>query len=89
MPRCTRRSDLEIHLKGRDNGIGLDNAVVLCRKCREAAGTNAGPETDLPEFDSYTAYKAQVRAGYQCECMRTGCSHEGPRTESCSSAHGR
>lgn len=74
MPRCTRRSNLDIHLKGRDDGIGLDNAVVLCRKCHEAGGAAGDPETNPPEFDSYTAYKAQVRAGYQCECMRTdGC----------------
>lgn len=89
MSRCTRRSNLGIHLKGRDDGIGLDNAVVLCRKCHEAAGIAAGSESDPPEFDSYTAYKAQVRAGYQCECMRTGCSHEGPRTENRPAVQGR
>lgn len=81
MQRCTRRSNLDIHLKVRGDGIGLDNAVVLCHKCHEAAGTAGEPGTDPPEFDSYIKYKAQVRAGYQCECMRTDGCHEGPRAE--------
>jgi cytochrome c553 len=75
MTRCTRKNDLDIHHKRRDGGNGLDNAEVLCRTCHVATGASGGPDTLPPVFDQYTKYMAQIRAGYQCECMRTGGCH--------------
>lgn len=75
MPRCTRTTNLELHHKRRDGGNGLDNAEVLCQKCHAATGTFGTPGKAPPDFDEATKQAALKRAGYQCECTRTGACH--------------
>lgn len=75
MGRCTRTTNLEVHHKRRDAGNGLDNAQVLCQKCHAATETFGTPGKVPPDFDEATKQAAFKRAGYQCECTRTGPCH--------------
>lgn len=75
MTRCTRTTNLEVHHIRRDGGNGLDNAEVLCPKCHQATSTYGTPGESPPPFDEETKTKALKRAGYQCECTRSGGCH--------------
>lgn len=75
MPRCTRTRGLEVHHKRRDGGNGLDNAEVLCSQCHTSTSTFGNPGTSPPPFSDETKQKALKKAGYQCECTRTGGCH--------------
>jgi len=75
MARCTRTYGLEVHHKRRDGGNDLSNAEVLCEPCHEETSTYGEPGKTPPEFSYETKDKALQRAGYQCECTRTGGCH--------------
>ena len=75
MVRCWHSNGLEVHHKRLDGGNGLDNAEVLCKRCYTATSTYGNPGKSPPFFDQATKDKALKRAGYQCECVRTGGCH--------------
>lgn len=75
MPRCVRRTGLEVHHKQRDGGNAIDNAEVLCTPCHEATATYGVPGASPPPFSEETKAQALSLAGYQCECLRTGGCH--------------
>ena len=76
MARCVRTRGLEVHHKRRDGGNGLDNAEVLCQPCHEATATYGVGGKTSPDFDESTKQAAFRRAGYQCDCTRTGVCHQ-------------
>lgn len=75
MVRCWRSDDVDVHHKGLFGGNGLDNAEVLCKRCHSATPAFGDPGNGLLPFGRDTMEKALVRAGYQCECVRTGDCH--------------
>ena len=75
MARCTGIGNLEVHYKKLDGGAGLDNTIVLCRKCLLAVLQDSPEEINLPVFDEMVRLQAMSRAGYQCECERTNGCH--------------
>ena len=75
MARCTRTSGLDVHHKNRNAGNDLGNAEVLCDDCHEDTGTYGMPGTSPPAFSQDTKDAAKIRAGNQCECLRTGGCH--------------
>ena len=75
MARCTQRNGLEVHHKRRDGGNDLSNAEVLCKPCHEATATYGTPGMKPPPFSEETKREALRRAGYQCECTRSGGCH--------------
>ncbi|KAF1079141.1 MAG: hypothetical protein GQF41_4554 [Candidatus Rifleibacterium amylolyticum] len=76
MARCAETEDLEVHHIRRDGGNDLSNAEVLCSSCHSQGTTTYGtPGKSPPPFDQTTKDKALKRAGYQCQCARTGGCH--------------
>jgi 5-methylcytosine-specific restriction endonuclease McrA len=75
MARCARTTNLEIHHMRRDGGNDISNAEVLCQKCHSHTSTYGVAGKSPPAFDQATKDRALKRAGYQCECTRSGGCH--------------
>ena len=76
MARCTRKYVLEVHHKNRNGGNDLGNAEVLCEPCHEATSSYGTLGTSPPAFSQETKEAALQRAGWQCECTRSGGCHQ-------------
>mgnify|MGYP003804941827 FL=1 len=75
MARFTRTRNLEVHHIRRGGGNGLDNAEVLCSDCHAKTSTYGTSGKSPDPFSQDTKDRALKRAGYQCECTRSLCSH--------------
>lgn len=71
LSRCRRTDDLEVHFKTSADGNGLDNALVLCKHCREINSFINSKVGCQPKFDPEICAQAIQRAQNRCEC--TGC----------------
>ena len=75
MAKCTRTINLDVHHKRRDKGNDLSNAEVLCSICHKETSTYDTQGSTPPAFSVEVKEKAMRRAGYRCECTRTGGCH--------------
>jgi len=75
MGRCPRTTQLEVHHKRRDGGNGIENAEVLCQYCHKQTSTYGSSGQSPPAFPEDVKKEALSRAGYQCQCTRTGHGH--------------
>jgi hypothetical protein len=76
MARCRGIGNLEIHYKKLNGGSGLDNSIILCRKCLSALLLGSPQVVDTPVFDELVRIQALSRSRYRCECERTDGCHE-------------
>lgn len=75
MARCTGTTNLEVHHFNRYGGNDLGNAEVLCHQCHVATHSYGQQGHSPDDFSQETKDKAMRRAGYQCECTRSGGCH--------------
>ena len=80
MSRCGSTDKLQVHHKRRDGGNDIGNAEVLCQECHENTSTYGVHGKKSPDFSEATKKEALKRAGYSCECERTGCHNNNETT---------
>jgi hypothetical protein len=64
---------LEVRHRRRKGGNELPNAQVLCGRCCIGTSSRRAAATSPPPFSQDTEGTALRRAGWQCECVRSGC----------------